>query len=194
MADPTANFFVSSDKSATGNLHGITGADQRCQRLAAAVGLGQKTWHAYLSTESPAANARDRIGEGPYINVKGALLAATKTALHARSGDPMLFITEQGNTVNGQWNAPVPPATDPTWANEHDILTGSNIDGSLFPGSTCGDWTAITGSSRVGHSDGMGPAKSTAEPYPHWSSVHAGQCGNTTPGGGAGRIYCFVAP
>jgi hypothetical protein len=59
---------------------------------------------------------------------------------------------------------------------------------------TCGDWTATTGMSQVGHTDGLGPNMNNMEPYIHWQSVHTGQCGNTTPGGGAGRIYCFVAP
>ena len=76
--------------------------------------------------------------------------------------------------------------------NEHDILTGTNRDGTLMMGTTCGDWTAMTGSSRVGHSDGLGPNASNAPNYRPWNSVHAGDCGDTMPGGGAGRIYCFA--
>jgi hypothetical protein len=180
------NFFVSSSTSTTANLGGLSGADQRCQQLAAAVGQGGKTWHAYLSATNPPTNARDRIGEGPYYNAAGAMLAATKDALHARNGDAALFITEQGMRVNGQWAGSPGPL-------EHDILTGSNIDGTRNA-NTCGDWTATTGTSQVGHSDGLGPGMSTADMYVHWSSSHTGQCGNTAPGGGAGRIYCFVAP
>jgi hypothetical protein len=184
---PMMNFFVSSDTSMTANLGGLTGADMRCQRLAMAVGLGAKTWHAYLSAVNPMTNARDRIGEGPYYNANGVMLAATKTALHARNGDPAVFITEQGKRINGQW------AGSPT-PNEHDILTGSNVDGTIAMNLTCGDWMATSGSSQVGHTDGLGPNMNSMEPYNHWNSVHTGQCANTTPGGGAGRIYCFVAP
>jgi len=185
-ASPMTNFFVSSDTSTTANLGGLSGADQRCQRLANAAGLGNKTWHAYLSVANPATNARDRIGEGPYYNSAGAMLAATKDALHARNGDAALFITEQGMRVNGQWAGSPAPL-------QHDILTGSNIDGTRNA-NTCGDWTATTGNSMVGHSDGLGPGMSTLDMYVHWTSSHTGQCGNTAPGGGAGRIYCFVAP
>jgi hypothetical protein len=171
----------------TANLGGLTGADARCQRLATAVGHGNKTWHAYLSAMTPPTNARDRIGEGPYYNANGAMLAATKDALHMRTGDAALFITEQGMRVNGQW------AGSPT-PNQHDILTGTMINGSLAMNLTCGDWTATTGMSQVGHSDGLGPGMSMMDMYIHWQSSHTGQCGNTAPGGGAGRIYCFVAP
>ena len=180
------NFFVSSSTSATANLGGLSGADQRCQQLATAVGQGAKTWHAYLSATNPPTDARDRIGEGPYYNSSGVMLAATKAALHARNGDAALFITEQGMRVNGQWAGSPGPL-------EHDILTGSNIDGTRNA-NTCGDWTATTGNSMVGHSDGLGPGMSTLDMYVHWTSSHTGQCGNTAPGGGAGRIYCFVAP
>jgi hypothetical protein len=181
------NFFVSSDTSMTANLGGLTGADARCQRLAAAVGLGNKTWRAYLSAQNPMTHARDRIGEGPYYNSAGVMLAATKAALYMRSGDPNLFITEQGKKVIGQWETP-------DMGNEHDILTGSTAQGMLMTGNTCNDWTAMTGSSYVGHSDGMGPGMSTMPQYTSWSGVHAGDCGNTRTGGGLGRIYCFVAP
>jgi Protein of unknown function (DUF1554) len=181
------NFFVSSDTSTTGNLMGLAGADARCQRLATAVGAGGKTWRAYLSAATPATNARDRIGEGPYYNVQGTMVAATKDALHMRTGDVALFLTEQGGRVNGQWaNSPTP--------NQHDVLTGSNRDGTLATGLTCADWTGTTGNSQVGHSDGLGPGMATTGTYSYWNSAHTGMCGNTAPGGGAGRIYCFVGP
>jgi hypothetical protein len=184
-ANAMMNFFVSSDTSTTANLSGLTGADARCQRLAAAVGHGSKTWRAYLSAASPATNARDRIGPGPYYNSQGMMLAADKDALHARSGDPTLFIDEHGNRINGQW------AGSPT-PNQHDILTGSTAAGMIMTGNTCGDWTATTGSSQVGHSDGLGPSMNSAPPYNQWAGAHTGMCGDTSPGGGAGRIYCFV--
>jgi hypothetical protein len=202
-----ANFFVSSEKNMTGDLGGLAGADQRCQTLAAAVGLGGKTWHAYLSVEhnpvttGPVANAHDRIGAGPWYNVKGALLAANLAALHARTGDPALFLDENGNMINGQWTASPAPL-------EHDILTGSNADGTVAVGKTCADWTSTQGPSntpdggtfpvaRVGHADGFGPGCNTTPAPPNdvtsWNSAHdnAG-CDNTVPRGGAGRIYCFA--
>jgi len=184
---PMMNFFVSSDTSMTANLGGLTGADMRCQRLAMAVGLGAKTWHAYLSAANPVTNARDRIGEGPYYNSNGVMLAATKDALHMRNGDPALFITERGARINGQW------AGSPT-PNQHDILTGSDTAGMLMANLTCGDWMSTAGMSQVGHTDGLGPNMNSMPPYNHWNSVHTGMCNDTAPGGGAGRIYCFVAP
>jgi hypothetical protein len=181
------NFFVTSDTSATADLGGLTGADARCQRLAAAVGHGSKTWRAYLSVATPATNARDRIGEGPYYNSQGMMLAATKDALHARSGESTLFIDELGRRINGQWQGSPTP-------NQHDILTGSTLTGMLLSGSTCGDWTATTGSSQVGHADGLGPGGSSDPPYNQWAGSHntGTMCGNTSPAGGAGKLYCFV--
>jgi hypothetical protein len=184
---PLMNFFVSSDTSMTGNLGGLTGADARCQRLATAVGHGDKTWRAYLSADSPVTNARDRIGNGPYYNSLGLLVAADNNALHPHSGDPSLFIDEHGHRINGQWTGSPAPL-------EHDILTGSTTLGMLDVGFTCTNWTATTGNSFVGHADGLGPGMSMAAMYTPWNSSHTGQCANTAPGGGAGRIYCFVGP
>ncbi|HVZ33302.1 MAG TPA: hypothetical protein VG963_12810, partial [Polyangiaceae bacterium] len=135
------SFFVSSDTSKTGNLGGLAGADARCQRLAAAVGAGNKTWRAYLSVErdetngGAATNARDRIGTGPWYNAKGVLLASDLTSLHARTGDAEVFLDEHGNEINGQWIGSPAPL-------EHDILTGSDAQGRLLAGKTCADWTS----------------------------------------------------
>lgn len=181
------NVFVTSDTSKTGNLGGLAKADERCQNLAQAVGHGDKTWRAYLSVENPATNAKDRIGPGPYYNSKGEQLAADKDALHAMAGKAQLFLDEKGNTIDGQWNSAGNN-------NQHDILTGSKADGTLSPGNTCGDWTATTGNSQVGHSDGLGPNMNDSAMYRSWAGVHTGQCADTQPGGGAGRIYCFVGP
>jgi hypothetical protein len=187
------NFFVTSDTSKTGNLSGLTGADARCQRLAAAAGQGSKTWQAYLSVEATAGgaavNARDRIGAGPYYNSKGAMLAADSTALHARNGDADLFVTEKGLKVNGQWSGSPMPV-------EHDVLTGSMGDGTVLAGQTCVNWTseAMTDTAQVGHADGLGPSMSSAPPYNSWNASHVnGGCNDTAPNGGAGRLYCFVA-
>jgi hypothetical protein len=179
------NLFVSSDTSTTGNLGGLTGADARCQRLATAVGQGGKTWHAYLSADNPVTNARDRIGSGPYYNSLGALVASDIAALHLRNGDPAVFVDEHGNRINGQWAGSPAPL-------QHDILTGATRDGMLNVGLTCGSWTATTGSSFVGHADGLGPGMSMAAMYLPWNASHMAQCANTAPLGGAGRIYCFV--
>jgi len=201
---PTTNpmtFFVTSDKSMTGNLGGLAGADNRCQTLAAAAGAGAKTWHAYLSVEHDAknggnaTNAKDRIGTGPWMNAKGMMVAPNVAALHTPdatgksvSGDHNIFIDEHGNPINGQWTGSPAPV-------EHDILTGSNIDGTLLPGMTCADWTSqdTTVAAQVGHSDGLGPMQNPNPPFNSWNSAHANMdCSNTAPRGGAGRLYCFA--
>jgi hypothetical protein len=188
------SFFVSSATSATGNLGGLAGADATCQRLAAAVGQGGRTWRAYLSVERDPSNnngpthARDRIGNGPWLNANLVVVANTLAELHARTGDATVFVDERGQRINGQWTGSPTPI-------EHDILTGSNADGTLMPGFTCGDWTSDSASltAQVGHSDGMGPNQSTAGALASWNSAHASQsCANTAPRGGAGRIYCFA--
>ena len=193
-SNPSLSFFVSSATSATGNLGGIAGADAICQRLAAAVGQGSKTWRAYLSVERNPTNnnltthARNRIGSGPWHNANLVLLANNVAELHARPGDATLFVDERRQRINGQWTGSPGP-------NEHDILTGSNADGTLAAGLTCNDWTSASAdvAAQVGHSDGMGPGQSTAGSLSSWNSAHANQnCSNTVPRGGAGRIYCFA--
>jgi len=158
------------------------------------VGLGNRTWRAYLSVERDPANgnqpthAKDRIGSGPWYNINRVLLANNGTELHNRTGDAALFLDERGQRINGQWTGSPAPV-------EHDILTGSNADGTLAVGLTCADWTSDSANvmGRVGHSDGMGPNQSTAGALSSWNSAHTNQsCANTAPGGGAGRIYCFA--
>ena len=70
-------FFVTSAGLGKGaDLGGIAGADAHCQNLGKAAGAGAKTWRAYLSTQGAGAvNARDRIGKGPWMNAKGAVVA-----------------------------------------------------------------------------------------------------------------------
>lgn len=141
----------------------LAGADATCQRLAAAAGQGRRSWRAYLSAEhDPASNnqpthARDRIGAGPWFNANLALVADSLAELHARRGDADVFVDERGQRINGQWTGSPRPI-------EHDILTGSNADGTLIPGRTCADWTSASAAiaSQVGHSDGFGPNRSTA--------------------------------
>ncbi len=188
------SFFVSSTTSVTGDLGGLTGADTTCQRLASSVGQGAKVWRAYLSVEHDASNggrptnARDRIGTGPWTNANGVVVANSVTELHNRSGDAAVFIDEHGQRINGQWTGSPAPV-------EHDILTGSNADGTLAPGLTCADWTSASPNDigQVGHSDGMGPGQSTLGALASWNAAHTNQnCNNTAPRGGAGRIYCFA--
>ncbi len=191
---PSMTFFVSSTTSVTGNLGGIGGADALCLRLAQAVGHGSRTWRAYLSVErdpmngNQRTNARDRIGTGPWHNVNKVLVANNLSDLHARTGDAAVFLDERGQRINGQWTGSPSPV-------EHDILTGSNADGTLAVGLTCSDWTSDSANfvGQVGHSDGMGPGQSTAGALSSWNAAHTNQnCANTAPRGGAGRIYCFA--
>jgi len=191
---PAVTFFVSSQKSVTGNLGGLRGADNECQTLATAIGAGSKTWRAYLSVERDAdnggrpTNARDRIGSGPWVNINGAIVATNLAELHSRKGDAAIFLDEKGNRINGQWTGSPSPV-------EHDILTGSNADGSLMVGFTCNDWTSdsTTIAAQVGHADGFGPNQDQSGTLASWNSAHANQnCSNTAPRGGAGRIYCFA--
>jgi hypothetical protein len=188
------SFFVSSDTSTTGNLGGLAGADARCARLAAAARFAGRTWKAYLSVEHDASNggqpvnARDRIGSGPWSNVGGVKVANDLEALHGRTGDADVFLDEHGEKIPGQWaGSPLPVA--------HDVLTGSNPDGTVLADATCADWTseAATLKAQVGHSDGLGPGMNGNPPYSSWNSAHAnGGCNDTAPLGGAGRIYCFL--
>jgi hypothetical protein len=133
-------FFVTSVGSGKGaDLGGLAGADQHCQALAQAAGAGGKTWRAYLSTQAmggtPAINARDRIGHGPWQNAKDVVIARDITALHgANNLNKQTALTEKGDVVNGRGDRP----------NMHDILTGSQPDGTAFAGTedrTCGNWT-----------------------------------------------------
>jgi hypothetical protein len=185
-------FFVTSTGSTTANLNGLQGADMKCQQLATAAGRGDATWRAYLSVEEgpggTPVHAKDRIGAGPWHNADGVLIAADLMALHAREGDAALFVDETGERVPGQWQGSPTP-------NVHDILTGSNRDGTLNAGYTCEDWTSASQdlTAWVGHSDGRGPGGSMEANYRPWNSVHEnGGCHDTAPRGGGGRIYCFA--
>jgi len=192
---PNMNFFVTSSERKTAKLGGLRGADKICQDLAAAVGAGNKTWHAYLSVEHDPANgnkptdARSRIGTGPWYNSKGALVAKNLDDLHARKGDADVFLDEHGQRVPGNWpNSPKPVV--------HDILTGSTPEGKVMAGKTCNDWTSDSKDqqAQVGHTDGLGPGGDSSGRYTIWNSSHEnGSCADTAPRGGAGRLYCFAA-
>lgn len=186
-------FFVTSSGPGKGaDLDGLSGADKQCQSLAAAVGAGQSTWHAYLSTSAvggaPAVNARDRIGTGPWRNAKGVVVARSVEQLHAANNlNKQTALTEKGEVVNGQGDTP----------NTHDILTGSQPDGRAFAVGqdiTCGNWTSSQdGSAMVGHSDRVGLKDD--EPSRSWNSSHPSRgCGPEAlaSSGGTGRFYCFA--
>ena len=187
------NVFITSIGRGKGaELGGLRGADAHCQQLAYTAGLGSDlTWRAYLSaqaTDSAAAvNARDRIGTGPWYNYQGALVARTIAELHADSAGPNKYsgLTEKGDTVTGRGDTP----------NRHDVLTGSELDGTAFPrgaDKTCSNWTssAATGSARVGHHDRQGGGENPTS----WISAHDSRgCGlqNLQASGGAGLFFCF---
>lgn len=181
--DTEMSFFVTSEGSGAlgGNLGGLEGADAICQRLADAVD-SDKTWRAYLSTDT--VDARDRIGDGPWYNQAGDLIANDLTELHAAgtvfNGSPNRILDENGVVAPGP---------------EHDILTGTEADGTAAPGLNCANWTssdaALTENPRVGHSD------IPANPMfsPSWNAAHtSANCSQTglTMRGGAGRLYCFA--
>jgi hypothetical protein len=183
---------VGSGKGA--DLGGLAGADQHCQALAQAAGAGGKTWHAYLSTQGQgAANARDRIGNGPWQNAKGEVIAKSVDDLHSANNNltKQTALTEKGAVVNGRGDTP----------NMHDILTGSTPDGRAFAGAedrTCGNWTKSgQGSAMLGHSDRQGLRDDDASKS--WNSSHpsrgpGGGCSqdDLKSTGGAGLLYCFA--
>ncbi len=181
-------FFVATASDSGGDLGGIEGADALCETLADEVGAGGRLWRAYLSTDDE--DAIDRIGEGPWANADGVIIADDLVELHALEGDVDLFIDHEGNPINGQW------AGSPT-PNEHDVMTGSNPDGTAAD-DNCDNWTSNTATPGpiVGHSDGLGPGMNGAAPFNSWNSSHApAGCSQAqlVAVGGAGRIYCFAA-
>ena len=190
------SFFVTSAGKGDGaTLGGLDGADAHCQILASAAG-SKKTWRAYLSTQAEggkgAVNARDRIGSGPWLNIRGAKIADNVAQLHgdtaeqARMGNNLsrsTVFTEKGDTVKGSGDQ----------GNAHDILTGSQSDGTAFAAGmdkTCKNWTSNTGdSAQLGHFDRTGGGNTS------WNSAHGSKgCSqpNLVATGGAGLLYCFA--
>ena len=192
LAAEDMSFFITSKGPGDGaNLGGLAGADAHCKSLAEAAGSSGKTWRAYLSAAAmdgkAAVNARDRIGEGPWFNAKGVQVAANLDELHysnvglGKEGS----LTEAGKVVNGRGDSP----------NQHDILTGSQLDGTAFAdGSdhTCGNWTKNgEGSAQVGHHDRTGGGQVPSS----WNSAHGSRgCSqaNLVATGGNGYFYCFA--
>ena len=179
------SFFVSSTGSGAGaNLGGLEGADKHCQTLAAKAGAANRVWRAYLSTSMPDVNARDRVGNGPWHNAKGTLIASNVADLHSEKANINndTALDEQGRTINAE-GAP----------NRHDILTGSTPDGRATT-TTCQNWTSSAGdqSAMLGHHDRL----TFGKPGSPWNSAHPSKgCSqeNLVTTGGAGLIYCFAA-
>lgn len=195
---PMTFFVTSAGIGKGGDLGGLVGADAHCQRLATAVGAGDRTWRAYLSfqarTGASAVHARDRIGNGPWYNAKGQPISDTQSELHgdtlieAQRGSNLFkesALTEKGEVVPGAGELP----------NRHDVLTGSQPDGRAYTDGmdhTCSNWTSSAqgqGSAQVGHSDRQGGGNTS------WNSAHASRgCSqqDLASTGGAGLFYCFV--
>lgn len=198
-ADDSMSFFLASRGGPNGgDFGGIAGADALCETLAAAANpaLASKTWRAYLSTSTE--NARDRIGTGPWRNAAGVVIANNVDDLHDQAA---------GGASEENWplnDASIPLREDgtplPAQPVTHDILTGSNLDGTVSASGTCNDWTATTGTTRNGHSNRAGGGQNPSS----WNSSHDTGCGpavagqnfqqgTVTQGGGIGAIYCFAA-
>jgi hypothetical protein len=194
-----ATFFLTSTGIGNGgNLGGLAGADNHCQELAQAAGFGApKTWHAYLSTQAAdgkgAVNARDRIGKGPWQNVKGVVIAKDVADLHSANNNlsKQTALSEKGEVINGRGDTP----------NRHDALTGSQPDGTAFgpeADRTCKNWTSSTqGAAMLGHSDRIGLRDDDASKS--WNSSHPsrgpdGGCSQNDlkSTGGDGLLYCFA--
>jgi hypothetical protein len=186
------SFFITSVGKGDGaNLGGLTGADAHCQALAKAAGVGNRTWRAYLSAQArggqAAVNARDRIGPGPWQNAKGVVVAKSVADLHSESNQLSKehSVNEKGAVVNGRGDTP----------NRHDILTGSQADGTVVPGEadmTCQNWTSnAAGSAMMGHHDRQGGGAAPTA----WNAAHGSKgCSqaNLVSTGGDGLFYCFA--
>ena len=186
---PEMSFFVTSVGVGDGaNLGGLEGADAHCQELAGAAGAGDRTWAAYLSTQGEGAvNARDRIGAGPWLNAQGTQIAGSLEELHSETNGitKETALSETGAVVNGRGDEP----------NMHDILTGSQQDGTAFAEEadmTCSNWTSNgEGSAMVGHHDLIG----NQEGINFWNFSHGSRgCSQEAlvDTGGAGLFYCFA--
>lgn len=200
QANPMTFFITSTGPGNGANLGGLAGADQHCQMLAQAVGAGDRTWRAYLSTSAsgnqPAINARTRIGQGPWYNAKGVRIAQNVDDLHGENNNlnKQTQLNEKGEMVNGRGDTP----------NRHDILTGSQLDGRAFlgtdstgvsagaPDRTCQNWTSSgDGSAQLGHHDRQGGGDNPTS----WNSAHGSRgCSleNLRSTGGDGLFYCFA--
>jgi len=189
---PDMTFFVTSVGSGKGaDLGGLEGADRHCQTLAQGAGAGSKTWRAYLSTQAAtgAVNARDRIGRGPWVNFKKEAVAQNVDDLHSANNKlgQQTSLTERGTMVAGVGMTP----------NYHDVLTGSQMDGTAWPGNmnlTCNNWSSSTfGSAMLGHIDRRGGQNTVFQRS--WNAAHMSRsCSqpDLIATGGNGLFYCFA--
>jgi hypothetical protein len=183
---PAMSFFVTSTgRGFGGNLAGLAGADAICLQRATAVGRGGRVWRAYLSTpataDATAVHARDRIGRGPWVNARGVQIAASIEELHSEGVN---LTAETALTEAGAQVAPT----------RHDILTGSNPDGTLSTrgDATCRGWTSHSdGRAIVGHHNRSGGGQGDS-----WNSAHSSRgCSQAALRAslGDGLFYCFAA-
>ncbi len=185
-------FVTSAGPGKGGDLGGLAGADAHCQKLAEAAGTTGKTWKAYLSSNTPATgeatNARDRIGKGPWQNVKGAVVAKGVDDLHANPNiNKETLLDEKGERIKVRGDTP----------NMHDMLTGSDMQGRAFPGNmnlTCNNWSSSDkGSAMLGHGDREG---NTDTVYAHspFAAHMSRSCSqpDLVATGGNGLFYCFA--
>jgi hypothetical protein len=186
--DSDMSFFLTSKGPGDGaNLGGLEGADAHCAMLAESVGAGGKDWRAYLSADG--VNARDRIGNGPWTNAAGVVVAMNVDDLHSDSNKlgKEGSLSESGEPINGRGDSP----------NRHDILTGSNLDGTGFSDGedhSCQNWTysGSEGSANVGHHDKQGGGTNPTS----WNNAHGSRgCSQSDliGTGGDGLFYCFAA-
>ena len=188
------SFFVTSVGSGKGgDLGGLAGADAHCQALAQAAGAGNKTWHAYLSSSTnpnngQATNARDRIGNGPWQNAKGVVIAKDVNDLHTNPNiNKETLLDEKGNRIKVRGDTP----------NMHDMLTGSDMQGRAFPANlnlTCNNWTSSNfGSAMLGHGDREGIADTVYQHSP-FAAHMSRSCSqpDLVATGGNGLFYCFA--
>jgi hypothetical protein len=186
QSNPMSFFITSQNPGKGADLGGLAGADAHCASLAEAAGATGKTWRAYLSTSDT--DARDRIGSGPWFNAKGDKIADDVASLHSDAVNltKETALNEKGEMVSGRGDTP----------NRHDILTGSNADGTRAADQTCGDWTmsGAEGSAMLGHHDRMGP--DTLATATSWNAAHASRGGCSMEAlkstGGEGLFYCFA--
>lgn len=186
--DNEMSFFLTSAGPGDGaNLGGLEGADAHCTMLAEAAGVSGKTWRAYLSTTGDGAeDARNRIGDGPWYNANGVMVAENVDDLHSDNNklSKENSISESGDEIAGRGDSP----------NRHDILTGSELDGSASAeGHTCDNWTSSSseGSALVGHHDRTGGGANPTS----WNNAHPSRgCGQADlqGTGGDGLYYCFA--
>ncbi len=194
QAPANMSFFVTSaNPGKGGNLGGLAGADAHCQSLAQAVGAGGKTWHAYLSTST--VDAKTRIGNGPWYNVKGQLIAQNVADLHSANNKltGATALTEKGTspvylTVDAAGAVQRPPEGQQL---AHDMLTGTKEDGTK-DAATCNNWTdGADATAMLGHADRLGRNAGVNS----WNAIHASQgCSmeKLTPTGSTGLFYCFA--